>query len=275
MRVLHLLHSLRRGGLERVVVTVANGLARRGVSQGVCCLHDAGPLIDALDPAVSRIVLSARPNDVTLPFALLRAYRSFDPDVIHTVDFCSWPDATLAALLRPRVGRLHTFHGFLEPPPARWRWVGKCLSRVTHTLQAVNPDTADQAAGYYGIPRERIDIIPNGVDVEWFDPTPRAAARQELGLVQDRFYCVTVASLTPAKNPVLLVVAARRAGADAHFIWVGDGPLRGQVADLIRQHDLGDRFLLQGAVDDVRPWLGAADAFVLPSLRGHPVEPLR
>ena len=54
MRVLHLLHSLRRGGLERVVVSVANGLSRRGLTQGVCCLHQAGPLIEALAPEVCR-----------------------------------------------------------------------------------------------------------------------------------------------------------------------------------------------------------------------------
>ena len=265
MRVLHLLHSLRRGGLERVVVSVANGLGRRGMSQGVCCLHDAGPLIEALDPHVETFVLEAAVNDVTLTLRLRRLYRRFRPDVIHTVDFCSWPDATMAAFARGRMRRMHSFHGFLAPLPRRWRLAGHVLARWTHLLHAVSDDLADQTATVFRIPRKRLEVIPNGVDVEAFDPMRVRVAKADQGLPGHRFVCVTVASLTPAKNPLLLVEVARRVGPGVHFVWVGDGPLRGRVTEQIARYDLADSFTLAGAADDVRPWLAAADVFVLPS----------
>ena len=172
MRVLHLLHSLRRGGLERVVVSVANGLSRRGLEQGVCCLHEAGPLIECLDADVETFVLESRPNAMTLPLRLMRVYRAFGPDVIHTVDFCSWPDATLAAMSRPRVRRMHTFHGFLSRPPWRYRLTGRILAGRTQGLCAVSEDLAadlqvhvKQVTAPYKYPRiiEFVDELPKTV----------------------------------------------------------------------------------------------------------------
>jgi len=265
MRVLHLLHSLRRGGLERVVVSVANGLNRRRVPQGVCCLHGPGPLLGALDPDVARFVLGARPNDPTLAFRLQRVYRLFRPDVIHTVDFCSWPDATLAAVLSPSIGRVHTFHGFLSRPAARWRWMGRLLARCTDVLQAVSRDAARQAAEHFRVSADRIEVIPNGVDVVRFDPHSMAASRAALGLPEDGLVCVTVGSLTPAKNPLLLVAAARGVRPDVHFVWVGEGPLAEAVQEEVARAGLAHRFTLAGGAADVRPWLASADLFVLPS----------
>ncbi|HUU83605.1 MAG TPA: glycosyltransferase family 4 protein [Phycisphaerae bacterium] len=265
MRVLHLLHSLRRGGLERVVVSVANGLSRRGIGQGVCCLHEAGPLIDCLDDDVRTFVLNARPNAAGLPLRLARVYRAFRPNVIHTVDFCSWPDATLAAVTRPWVRRMHTFHGFLSRPPRRYRLMGRALAALTHGLHAVSEELAATAANVYRLRPGRIAVLPNGVDVDFFDPALAGDARQKLGIPQHRFVCVTVASLTPAKNPLLLVEAARRVGPGVHFVWVGDGPLRAVMEEAVAGCDLDDVFTLAGRADDVRPWLAAADVFVLPS----------
>ncbi|MHC4609280.1 MAG: glycosyltransferase, partial [Planctomycetota bacterium] len=259
MRVLHLLHSLRRGGLERVVASVANGLQRRGLTQGLCCLHEAGPLIGALDPRIETFVLGAAPNDVTLASRLGCVYRRFRPEVIHTVDFCSWPDATLASLSQPRVRRMHSFHGFLADPPRRWRLAGRCLARWTHLLHAVSDDLADRAARIYRISRRRIEVIPNGVDVGLFDPALVQATKAERWIPEDRFVCITVGSLTPAKNPLLLLEVARRVGSGVHFVWVGDGPLRGELAKQLADSGLTDTFTLAGPVDDVRPWLAAAD----------------
>lgn len=265
MRVLHLLHSLRCGGLERVVVSVANGLSRRGPKQGVCCLHEGGPLIGDLDSAVDAFVLKARPNAASLPLRLGWVYRAFKPDVIHTVDFSSWPEATLAAMVRPRIRRVHTFHGFLSRPPGRYRLLGRVLAGRTHRLCAVSEDLAAKVAKAYWLGSERIAVLPNGLEVDRFDPVPFAEARAELGIPPGRFVCITVASLTPAKNPLLLAEVARRVAPEVHFVWVGEGPLGGALCGRIARYGLNSSFTLAGGADDVRPWLAAADVFVLPS----------
>ncbi|MFQ5489383.1 MAG: glycosyltransferase [Phycisphaerae bacterium] len=264
MRVLHVLHSLTMGGLERVVVSVANGLARRGLPQAVCCLHDRGCLLNHLDKNIQVHLLDARPNDPTLPFKLAAIYRSFGPDVVETADFCSWPDTSLAALGSRRVRLAHTFHGFLDHPPRRHRWTGRILAARTHRLKAVSSQLARRAAEAFGIRLDRIEILPNGVDIGRFnrdsvDPAPNQRAHQA------RLTCVTIASIKPAKDPLLLVDVARRLGPDVHFIWVGEGTMQQELALRTRQAGVSERFTLTGEVDDVRPYLAAADLFVLPS----------
>lgn len=263
MRVLHLVHSLDCGGLERIVVSLANGLNRRGLPQGVCCLHEAGPLGKALDPRVTVFVLGARPNDPGLPLKLRRVYRSFRPGVIDTADFASWPDATLAGLTCPGVKRARAFHGFLAPPPRRWRLAGHLLARWTHHLRAVSHQLALKVADVYRIPLARIEVTPNGVDTDYFD---RSALPAWAPPSKERFTCVTVASLTPAKNPLGLIEVARLVGAQVHFVWVGDGPLKEEFARRIAESGLTESFTLAGRLDDVRPVLARADVFVLPSM---------
>ena len=50
------------------------------------------------------------------------------------------------------------------------------------------------------------------------------------------------------------------------FLLVGDGPLENDVRGEIEARGLGSRFRFAGARDDVARLLGAADAFVFPSL---------
>ena len=265
MRILHLLHSLRRGGLERVVASVANGLTRRGWAQAVCCLHDAGPLLEELEPGVQVFLLHSPPNDPSLPFRLRRVYGEFRPEVIDTADFCSWPDATLAALTCRRIRRAHVFHGFAARPARRWRMAGHLLARWTHYLRAVSADLADRASNLYRIPRRRIDVVPNGVDVDHFDRARVTGLLHRRAATDRPFTCVTTASLTPAKNPLLLVEVARRVGPGVHFVWVGDGPLKDEFVRQISRQGVRDSFTLPGSLDEVRPHLAGADAFVLPS----------
>lgn len=264
MRVLHILHSLSMGGLERVVVSVANGLARRGMPQAVCCLHDRGCLLEHLDPDVQTHLLDARPNDPTLPLKLARIYRSFRPDIVETADYCSWPDATLAALGHRRVRLAHTFHGFLAQPPRRHRWAGRLLAHCTHHLKAVSGQLAGQAADLFHIPLERIDVLPNGVDVHAFDPDRFPTDTLPIAS-RHKFTCLTVGSLKPAKDPLILVDVARRLGPDVHFVWVGQGSLQAQFTQRAREAGVSEQFTLTGEVLDVRPHLAAADLFVLPS----------
>lgn len=269
-RVLHVIHSLRRGGLERVLIAVANGLTKRGIPQAICCQHELGALRDAVDSEVDLFVLRAGPNDPRTPFRLRRIIRDWRPDVLHSEDFSVWAECVAALRCKGSPFHMHTFHGFLETPPRRWRGLGRILAGMTHDLYAVSHVVAKQVAETFTIPVSRVNLLQNGVDCYRFRPNavePAAIPWPGRSSAHPRVICVSVASLKPVKNPALLVQAAARTHANAHFVWVGDGPLRDEVEDLAKRLGVADRFTLAGAVDDVRPWLEAADLFVLSSDR--------
>ncbi len=145
------------------------------------------------------------------------------------------------------------------------RWALPRARRVV----AVSRPLADAVAAF-GVPRERIDTIPNGVDRQLFQPRDRAAARAGLGHAGDsRRWLLYVGRVEEAKGVLDLLEAfsalARRR-TDLRLVLVGDGTARaacqraaaGMPADLV---------LFAGArpLEQVPSWLAACDALVLPS----------
>jgi glycosyltransferase involved in cell wall biosynthesis len=122
-----------------------------------------------------------------------------------------------------------------------------------------------------GVPAGRIDILPNALDLERFSvpaPEERLAARQALALSPTTPVFVSVATLFPVKDPMVLVEAAghvRQALPEAQFLLVGEGPLRISLASRIEELGLAANVRLAGAQSDVRPFLAAADIGLLTS----------
>jgi glycosyltransferase involved in cell wall biosynthesis len=132
---------------------------------------------------------------------------------------------------------------------------------------ALWPGAAAVLQDDFGVPAEKITIIPNGISPDRFplgnDPP---TARRELavpGLEPDRFTAVFVGALVAEKG----VDVAIRAVADlpnVQLLVVGEGTDRGRFESLAQPH--ATRIVFVGAVDDVSPYYRAADVVLLPSL---------
>ena len=57
---MQLVHSLEIGGLEKMVVDLANGLGELGYEAQVCCMDTLGPLQHALHSGISTHLLQRR-----------------------------------------------------------------------------------------------------------------------------------------------------------------------------------------------------------------------
>ena len=101
MRIFFLTPTLGTGGAERLTVSYALGMLRRGhavaVAHGVSST-EAGPLLEAGIPTscVSRRHLAGRTLPEWVP-NLRRALRAFRPDVIHAQSVTAALAARLAA----------------------------------------------------------------------------------------------------------------------------------------------------------------------------------
>lgn len=137
---------------------------------------------------------------------------------------------------------------------ARWADVILCVSDDERRLGRESGVNAD------------FRVLPNGVDLERFPPPrpdDRAAARAELGLSRESPVAVCVGRLHRQKNQGALVAAwpSVRSGAPgAELLLVGDGPDRPELEAVATE---GVSFV--GQVDDVRPWLLAANVVLQPS----------
>jgi glycosyltransferase involved in cell wall biosynthesis len=150
--------------------------------------------------------------------------------------------------------------------PAVRRQLELILPRATRTVAVSRPLGEELAR--LGVARERIAVVPNGVDATLFHPRDRAEARRQLGLPVAGRVIVYVGRLVRDKGVLDLLEAfaplARRSPATT-LVLVGDGAARADCAAAAER--IGPAVRLPGArpLAEVPAWLAAADLFVLPS----------
>ncbi|WP_232379944.1 glycosyltransferase family 4 protein [Polyangium fumosum] len=119
-----------------------------------------------------------------------------------------------------------------------------------------------------GAPRDRVTLVPNGVDRALFQPRSRDEAREALGLDPRSKMLVYVGRLEAAKGlhelcDALVSLEARAPGRFTIAL-VGDGSLRKTLEE---KRDAGLPLLVAGGrpAEEVARFLAASDALVLPS----------
>jgi len=124
----------------------------------------------------------------------------------------------------------------------------------------------------YGIPLERIRIVPGGVAVERFSAGPaRAEARRRLGWTRERPIILTVRRLQRRmglENLISAMATVRRAVPEALLLIAGRGPLAAELDARIEALDLHDHVRLLGFLpDDALPLAyRAADLTIVPTV---------
>lgn len=130
---------------------------------------------------------------------------------------------------------------------------------------------AEEISHFYGVDRSKLPVIYNGVDTTVFHPALadecRERTRAEAGIRADVPVLLFVGSGFERKGvPQLLRAAAQMQSCATQIVIVGaDRKLKAMQA-LASKLGLDKRVLFTGPLKDVRPWYGAADGFVLPTL---------
>jgi colanic acid/amylovoran biosynthesis glycosyltransferase len=115
----------------------------------------------------------------------------------------------------------------------------------------------------------KIKVVHCGLEKSFYEPEP------DVPEIPNRLVCV--GRLCEAKGQLLLIEAAAGLAAKGitfELVLAGDGPMRGEIENLIGKYGISDRVRITGWIssDDVRREILAARALVLPSLaEGLPV----
>jgi glycosyltransferase involved in cell wall biosynthesis len=134
---------------------------------------------------------------------------------------------------------------------------------------AVSAFSADEVATLTPIPRDRIRVVPNGVDRERATAGAVVDARRRYG-IDDRPYVLWAGTFQPRKNVRVLLDAFRALDGDAfphRLVLAGPPGWKPDDADGEAARALGDRVRLLGPVgrDQLFPLFAGADVFAFPS----------
>ncbi len=127
----------------------------------------------------------------------------------------------------------------------------------------------DDIAVRFGLPAARLHVIYNGVDLAAYAPAPldkKAEIRSHQGFPADSPILLYVGSGFERKGVGNLLRAFARVRAGVQLVIVGADRHVARYQTLAARLGVADRVRFTGAVQDVKPWYAAADAFVLPTL---------
>ena len=120
-----------------------------------------------------------------------------------------------------------------------------------------------------GVPREKIVVNPNAVDVEEFRPDAGGeAVRRELGINEDETLAGFVGTFGPWHGVLTLAEAISMLpeGCGVRFLFVGDGMYRDEVERIITEAGLRQQVIFVGQVEHQRvpALLDACDLLLSP-----------
>ena len=274
MHVAQVVLSLDVGGLERNVINQVREGQALGQSVSVICLERPGVLAEQVEASGGRLISLEKPPGIRLSvFRQLRAIlRDLGPDIVHThqIGTLFYAGPAVASLGRVRTKVVHTEHG-REPytTSARRRWLGRLAGLYAERFFCLTRDMAEAVTAARIIPREKVHLIHNGIDLANFHRShDRSTVRRLLGIPDNAPVIGTVGRLTPVKEQGLLIRAffeVSRQILAAHLVLVGDGPLLEDLHAQARRLGVEDRVHFTGYQPDSAPYLQAFDVFALTS----------
>lgn len=164
---------------------------------------------------------------------------------------------------------------FFRPGKGPFRFASRrAIRRVVREADAFLPvsERAGTALLLRGVPEEKIEVCPTGVDVDRFEPGP-GRPRGELGVPEQAFLVLYVGRLHEQKGVYPLVHALKRLSLEdpdppVHLLVRGGGPEEDGLREEIDRLGLAEQVTFADRVPyEALPDLyNAADAFALPSV---------
>jgi len=175
---------------------------------------------------------------------------------------------TALALDKPCVVKVHgsDVNTVLQRRAAR-HIAARLLPRADAVVAVSRPLAAELVR--LGVPRERVHVVPNGVDTSLFYLRDRAASRRALRVADDVRLILFVGRLEPQKGLAELLAAfasVRRGVPGAMLVLIGDGISTSEARARASAFPDGvARVLGPRPHEDIALWLGACDVLTLPS----------
>lgn len=280
--IAHIVYALDTGGLENGLVNIINRLPKGGYRHLVICLTSSGKFSERITAdSVEIVELNKREgHDYKAYIALCKILRQHRPDIVHSRNLAAL-EAQFVTLCLPGVKRVHGEHGRDVSDLAGTNWKYNTLRKLSrlliHHYITVSMDLRSWLMETVGVGSKSVTQIYNGVDQQIFLPrSPDLPSPADLPAefrADNTFVIGCVGRLAAVKDQACLIDAfaqLQRSHGDLGVNWrlmvVGDGPLRVQLEQQVRDLGLVTQVWFAGDRTDIAPLLRNMDVFVLPSL---------
>jgi L-malate glycosyltransferase len=272
LTVLHVCSGDVWAGAERMIATLLRALSLDPGIKPVALVLNEGHLSQILrEGNIETVVL---PESVSSFATLLRkAYRRFAGQSIDIIHSHGYKENVLSCCLARTIGTNHfysTIHGLSETAQSAWNFKTlkyKALMQLSYGLLkrecmgicAVSQDIRKVLVQREGFRDTHVEVIHNGIgltDWENFRPVPRIDERVHIG---------TVGRMVPVKRfDQFLAIATEvvKRNQNIRFSILGDGPLKEDLAILIKRLALDKSVTLETPQEDPRAYYHSLDVYM-------------
>lgn len=283
LKVLHLITWFAPGGIERWLLSMLKVVDRQRVAMDFCCKGPTtGILSYEAESAGAKVYhCPLSPTHIGFIKGVGQIIRSGGYHIVHNhlenyagvgvyaakrcglAVITGFHNTSFPAQMLPELPLLHKLRDFYGSFSIRY------ALRHSDLITGCSQGVIDFLKEKYNLRQEKGRVLYYGVKV----PPQKSAAERDcfraaLGLSPDDLVITHVGRFLPQKNHMGLVRVADKVikqDSRAHFVLVGDGPLRKSIEIMVEDRNLNRNFSFLGIRDDVEDVLGISDIFFLPS----------
>lgn len=269
-RILIVSDEMEVGGSQRQIVHLLRGLDRSQWEPTLLFFRRPSFLVDELREAGIRCIHMPKLGRVSprFVFRLWKLLRRERFELIHAYSLTAelWIRALLP--LVPATRFVASVRGLcLVYPDWQWRLKRWILGRADAVISNARAG-AEVTAQRTSYPRERIDIVPNGIDIaEPINAGQVASTRRLHDMPEGQAVALFVGRLVVEKNLTLLIDSMAQISAKKRplLLIAGDGPLANALDAQIERLGLSGAIKRLGERNDSRWLMQFVDFLVLPS----------
>lgn len=269
IRVMFVTPHLVFGGAERILFDVIKGLSKSGIPAAVCCAVKTGDWVKKFEEITEVCDLSKSSGLWSQKDALIAASKRFGSTVIQLSN-CEILYFALPYLKTETgaaaINWIHIDQDYFNLLHKRgYRRFSQFIDKTVVTTSAMKEFLAKNSC----VPQDKVAVVPNGVDLDLFDPAEfcgqRAQIKNKYGIPENRKAVIFLSRLVKEKNPFLFIDIAERVGAlcpESVFLVVGDGYLRNSMVKRAKKTKMAGRIKFLGFQNEIAEILSCASVFV-------------
>jgi len=269
------------GGAERFIENALEALLERNVAITLYTRQWPQTNLQLMEPQiVNPFHIGRLWRDVGFAYAVCKRIGRARPELVQSherlscCDVFRAGDGVHAVWLEERAkgqGSLARLLAAASPYHRYVLWKERALFE-SPTLAAVICNSSmvrDEIKLNFGVADAKLRVIYNAVDAEVFSPalrTHRAAVRTHHGIHEEAIVFLLVGSGYERKGVITAIDALANLPPPAHLVIVGRESRMARYARHAHERGVAGRVTFAGPQQDPKPYFGAADVFVLPTL---------
>jgi len=275
INILHIYQNSKIGGVQQQLLSLLKAYSRERFNPIFCCLgpkEEIGKEIEGT--GIEFIPLNKLRYNRFSSGIVLELHRLMKKKQIHVVRTHRYRSnlyGRLAAFFAGVPVIIASVHdNYRTDKRPKRRIMNRILSKITDKIVAVSEDVKEDIIRYDSIDPSKIEVIPNGIDVERFNPEKNTTdIRKEFSLEEDDIVIGFVGRIVPAKGLEYLLNALPYLNEEfksIKLLIVGEGSLVEELKERAKKNNIFDNILFIGRRRDIPEILASINIFVMPSI---------